>query len=248
MDLSEIPSGTFLRHPWELARKDFFLRQLLQAGIANAGARMLDVGSGDAWFVRQVLAACPNATAVCWDVGYEAAVPEPGERIAYCATKPQGTFDWLLLMDVAEHVPDDEAFLSDVLSLAAPGANVLFSVPAWPDLYTDHDEALRHYRRYTPQQARQLLTRSGLQIVTSGGLFHSLMLPRYLSKLTDKRKPGETFTGRELPAPDLAWRSGALTQRMVLAALHLDGMLSKLAANAGFEIPGLSYFALCRKS
>lgn len=247
MDLSEVPSGQFLRHPWELARKDFFIQQLAKAGVMRNPARFLDVGSGDAWFVREVLEASPAATAVCWDIGYETALPMPAERITFCATKPEGTFNCVLLMDVAEHVPDDESFMLDVLTLAAPGAMVLFSVPAWPRLYTDHDEALRHYRRYTPQQARRLLTKSGLQVIRSGGVFHSLLLPRYLAALTSSRNPGETLTGRALPAPDLSWHGGRLTQRVVLAALRADGVLSNLAANAGFELPGLSYFALCRK-
>lgn len=248
MDLSEVPSGQFLRHPWELARKEFFVEQLLDAGIAKQPVRLLDVGSGDAWLVRQVLARAPHATATCWDLGYESGLPDSQERITYCASRPEGVFDWLLLMDVAEHVPDDRAFMRDVLSSVAPGATVLFSVPAWPALYTDHDEALRHHRRYRPDEAKKLLSESGLEILKSGGLFHSLLLPRYLSKLVDARKPGETLTGRALPSPDLSWHHGSFTQKLVLSALRLDGALSKLASNAGLELPGLSYFALCRKS
>jgi SAM-dependent methyltransferase len=218
------------------------------AGTSTPIEKILDVGSGDAWFVRQVIAALPDVRATCWDLGYELALPEARERITYCATKPEGAFDCILLMDVAEHVPDDRAFMRDVLSLAAPGATVLFSVPAWPNLYTDHDEALRHYRRYTPRQAKQLLADSGLDVIRSGGLFHSLLLPRFLSKLNDKRKAGETLTGRVLPPPDLSWRSGALSQKVVLGALRLDGLISSVATTAGIELPGLSYFALCRKS
>jgi SAM-dependent methyltransferase len=247
MDLSEVPSGKFLRHPWELARKSFFVHQLLAAGISKRPTRVLDVGSGDAWFVRQVLEASPEASATCWDVGYEHSLPSPQARIAYCATKPEGVFDCVLMMDVAEHVPDDRAFMHDVLSLAEPGATVLFSVPAWPRLYTDHDEALRHYRRYTPDDAKRLLAESGLEVLKSGGLFHSLLLARYFSTLKNKRAPGETLTGRVLPSPDLSWRSGIITQKLVLGVLQLDGLVSRAASEFGVEIPGLSYFALCRK-
>ena len=53
-----------------------------------------------------------------------------------------------LLMDVLEHVPDDHLLLSTVLSRSEPGALVLITVPAlWP-LWSHHDVALGHYRRY----------------------------------------------------------------------------------------------------
>ena len=53
-----------------------------------------------------------------------------------------------LLMDVLEHVPDDHLLLSTVLSRCEPGTHVLITVPAlWP-LWSHHDVALGHYRRY----------------------------------------------------------------------------------------------------
>ena len=53
-----------------------------------------------------------------------------------------------LLMDVMEHVADDHLLLSTVLSRCRPGTYVLITVPAlWP-LWSHHDVALGHYRRY----------------------------------------------------------------------------------------------------
>lgn len=245
MDLREMPGGTFLRHPWELARAEFFMRQLVAAGATRDKTRILDVGAGDAWFTQRLLGLNADAHATCWDVGYEHHTPEPHERIEYRATKPTGRFDWILLMDVVEHVADDRAFLREVQSLAAPHARVLFSVPAWPKLYTNHDEALRHYRRYTPSQAKRLLAESGLRIHHGGGLFWSLLLPRYVSALREGRTADETLTGRHLPKPDLSWRHGLFSQRLSVNALRIDQWVSEFAAKAGVELPGLSFFALC---
>ncbi len=53
-----------------------------------------------------------------------------------------------LLVDVLEHVSDDHLLLSTVLSRSQPGSYALITVPAlWP-LWSHHDVALRHYRRY----------------------------------------------------------------------------------------------------
>ena len=54
----------------------------------------------------------------------------------------------ILLMDVLEHVPDDYAFLSELLAAAAPGTYVLVTVPANPMFWSEHDESNGHYRRY----------------------------------------------------------------------------------------------------
>jgi SAM-dependent methyltransferase len=53
-----------------------------------------------------------------------------------------------LVMDVLEHVPDDFLLLSEILSVARPGAYVLITVPADMALWSKHDESFGHYRRY----------------------------------------------------------------------------------------------------
>lgn len=53
-----------------------------------------------------------------------------------------------MLMDVLEHIEDDRAFLADVVSLMRPGGHVLITVPASPTLWSGHDVAAGHYRRF----------------------------------------------------------------------------------------------------
>ncbi len=59
------------------------------------------------------------------------------------------TADLVLLMDVIEHVEDDFHFLSSVASELREGAHVLVTVPAHPELWSAHDVASQHWRRYT---------------------------------------------------------------------------------------------------
>lgn len=58
------------------------------------------------------------------------------------------TADLFLLMDVLEHVPDDFLLFSELLAAARPGAQFLVTVPADMALWSPHDEAFGHYRRY----------------------------------------------------------------------------------------------------
>lgn len=55
----------------------------------------------------------------------------------------------VLLMDVLEHVEDDVGFLRGLVGRLEPGAHVLVTVPANPALWSRHDEAFGHHRRYT---------------------------------------------------------------------------------------------------
>lgn len=60
--------------------------------------------------------------------------------------------DAVLLLDVLEHVRDEFQLFSELVSDAKPGALLLVTVPADPNLWSAHDEALFHFRRYTAER------------------------------------------------------------------------------------------------
>lgn len=230
------------RHPWETARAAFFLRVLLDSRALRPGARALDVGAGDAWFATQLVGAVPSATVVCWDVGYDTTTVQlpsiPG--LSFVSALPASSFGLALLLDVLEHVEDDEAFLSSVVEHLSPGAAALVSVPAWPRLFGAHDRALHHHRRYAPAAARALIERAGLRVERAGGLFHSLLLPRLVA-LTRERAGTPSIT------PAIEWRRGPVLTGLADTLLAADTSVSRLASSVGLDLPGLSWWALCRK-
>ena len=62
----------------------------------------------------------------------------------------------VMLTDVLEHVADDFALLSELLAAAHSGTYFLITVPADPGLWTEHDIAFGHYRRYDVQRFEQI--------------------------------------------------------------------------------------------
>lgn len=254
MDLKEVPSGSFERHPWEISRAQFFTRELERATLLSTRRRVLDVGSGDGWLARQFAEAGPELEFVCWDVGYGGSAPPWQDRISYTAARPAGQFDLVLMLDVVEHVENDLGFVRDLARSMTPDAHLLFSVPAWPKLYSSHDAALGHFRRYTPDAARTLLGAAGMRIVRSGGLFHTLLPPRYLQvaserRATARRLDAQGKTGDTAAKPvGLAWNRGRVLRGCVQTVLDADNALSRMAANTGTELPGLSWWALCRRA
>jgi SAM-dependent methyltransferase len=250
MDLTEVPAGTFRRHPWETARAHFFRQVLAQAGLLAGPRAVLDAGAGDGFVARTLLDALPGGSAVvCLDAHYAeedlrryAAPPRP--ELSFVRECPAQRFDLILLLDVLEHVRDDLTFLSSlVANHLGPGGTVLVSVPAWPVLFSRHDEALAHFRRYSPNQCRALLTAAGLDLREQGGLFHSLVVPRALAV---GRERWLARRGQSPPAPPRAgdWGGGPALTTILNALLRADGALSRRLAGAGIALPGLSFWAL----
>lgn len=247
MDLIERPRTPERRHPWETARARFFRGVLARSAVPSAPARVLDVGSGDGWLAGQLAGVLhPDSAITCWDSGYTDALVQSlaaRERAVrqFVREKPAGTFDLLLLLDVLEHVGDDEHFLRDLMGSLAAGGHLLASVPAWQGLFGRHDARLSHFRRYRPERARALLLSAGLEVLASGGLFHSLLAARALQEL------GARLAGRG-PLPHAGeWRAGAALTAAVQGALAVDVQISRWLAQAKVQAPGLSWWALCRK-
>jgi len=250
MDLRERPLGVDVRrHPWEVARAEFFLSLLAEHSLLGRGS-VLDAGSGDAYFAERLAQTAPGFDPiVCWDRDYRAdsrdALGITDPRITLCAEVPAQRFDLVVALDVLEHIEDDLDFVRTLAGQLEPGGTILVSVPAWDALATAHDERLLHHRRYTPAQLRHLLGEAGLTPVRSGGLFHSLLLPRAISAAVHRW--GRARARTDEPDP-LDWRHGRAVTATVYAALRADNWVSKQASRRGLAIPGLSEWCLCRAS
>jgi hypothetical protein len=250
MDLIERPADDLRRHPWEIARARFFLRLIERLGVVGPTASWLDVGAGDAWFAHQLRQTVPaTARIVCWDVNYastdlEAAVGDTS-GVELTASRPSGTFEGVLMLDVIEHVEDDIAFVRDIVrDSVAEGGWALVSVPAYQGLFSEHDRALKHFRRYSPGALRSVLEGAGLRIEARGGLFHALVPVRGAQVLK------EHYRG---PAPEQSgiggWQGDERVSRLLVAALDMEARLSLAMGTRHFPVvPGLSTWAFCRRA
>jgi SAM-dependent methyltransferase len=79
----------------------------------------------------------------------------------------KASFDLLLAFEVLEHIPDPDAFFSEIERVLTPDGEVLLSVPF---IYGRHD--FQDFHRWTPQGLRQLFEKHGLgvqNIIERGG-------------------------------------------------------------------------------
>lgn len=75
------------------------------------------------------------------------------------------SFDLVTSLDVLEHLDDDEAGLREIHRVLRPNGFALITVPAYRFLWSVHDEALGHRRRYVASEIHSLLNRTGFTAV-----------------------------------------------------------------------------------
>jgi SAM-dependent methyltransferase len=242
VDLAE-RGGTGRRHPWEIERARFF-RALIGRHVGTGRCRrILDVGAGDGWFAGELSHEITDGSEiVCWDVNYRGADLDASlpDGVVRTVDEPEGTFDLALLLDVIEHIDDDAGFLdASVLPHLTEQSFLVVSVPAYQRLFSSHDEALAHRRRYSPRALRALLE-PRVEIVARGGLFASL-LPLRAAALARERVAGA--------ADDHGvggWNRGPVVTRAVSTMLAADAGAGRWLAHRGVPTPGLSTWAVCR--
>jgi hypothetical protein len=248
VDLRERKGSVAQRHPWELARAEFFLELLARYGVLQTGGDWLDVGSGDAWFGTQLRRLLPRqAELTCWDINYTPEDLAGGaesevEGLTLVAERPNRRFDRILMLDVIEHVENDAEFVqSTVDDLLTGGGIVVVSVPAYQALFSSYDKMLRHHRRYSPAACRRLLEHSGLGVLADGGLFCSLLPIRAAQVIIEQVRPVKSL------ATGLGdWQGGKVATRVMTRGLMMEAKLSLTLGLRGHFLPGLSYWALCR--
>jgi 2-polyprenyl-3-methyl-5-hydroxy-6-metoxy-1,4-benzoquinol methylase len=252
MDLREVPSHAFARHPWETTRARFFLR-LLRDHVRGESLSIVDFGSGDGFFARRLLEDWPAVSKmVCFDSAYPA---ERGDgqdpRISFTRDKPGDPCDVLLLLDVLEHDANDQATLHEAVGTCLrPGGWLLMSVPAHGILFSRHDEKLGHKRRYSSAALRQLAINEDVTIVEQGQLFASLLPPRALTKLFETVRPRAENEDRAAMHVDTSlgtWKHGPMLTRALETMLGLDAAVGRALSRRGVGIPGLSTWLLARK-
>jgi SAM-dependent methyltransferase len=137
-------------------------------------------------------------------------------------------YDLIALLDVLEHVPDDLASLRAIHMRLKPGGALLLTVPANPWMWSAHDAAHHHFRRYTRKQLEDLFLRSGLEVQLLS-YFNTLLFPlvaaaRVLGKITRKGSADD-----KLPS---AWVNSTLNAVFGLEA----GLIGRLPMPFGVSL------------
>jgi SAM-dependent methyltransferase len=196
-------------HWWFEGRRAVMWALLHRAGVRD-GARMLDAGCGTGRNLQEFgrlgpatgVDPSPEAIDFCRQRGIEGVTRGTIEHLEF----PDGAFDLILATDVLEHLRDDRAALRELRRVAAPGATLLCTVPAYRWLWSGHDDEHHHFRRYTLRELRAALRAGGWRPL-AGSYFNTVLLPPIAAvRLLARRSHRDPDGGR----PDLRLTPPAL--------------------------------------
>ena len=85
-------------------------------------------------------------------------------------------FDLVCILDVLEHIEDDENALAKLRSKLKPGGYLLITVPAYQWLWSQHDEMNHHKRRYNSRSLKKVINKNNFDYIKLT-YFNSILFP-----------------------------------------------------------------------
>ena len=93
---------------------------------------------------------------------------------------PKGPYSLITSFDVLEHIRDDISILESLHASLESDGLLLLSVPACKFLWSEHDEALEHVRRYVSSELRAKLAMTGFDLVFISHAVSIVFFPNFL--------------------------------------------------------------------
>ena len=131
------------------------------------GKKVLDVGCGSGLLSKTLLNKGYNVTVIDNDAKAIEIAKKKGINgfVADINTwQTQEKFDCIILGDVLEHIEEDKSAMRKVHEMLEPNGCVVVNVPAYQTLFSVHDAALGHKRRYSNAELESKLQDSGFTV------------------------------------------------------------------------------------
>jgi SAM-dependent methyltransferase len=178
-------------HWWYRGRRRIIRAELDRIPLGSA-ARVLDAGCGSGRTLEELgrygevhgLELNPEAAEIARARGRGEVVVGRLEELPW----DDGTFDLITCLDVIEHTPDDRATLHELRRVCRPGGWLLVTVPAYPALWSLHDEANHHYRRYGRRTLRSAALAAGWTVARITSFNTLLLAPAAVVRLAQRRR------------------------------------------------------------
>jgi len=206
-------------------------RRILNDAVARLGLppdpRIADLGCGTGGNLPMLarhgyvtgVETSPRAAAMARDATGLAVVT--GE--AHATGLPDASFQLVTMFDVLEHLDEEAPALAEVSRVLAPGGRFLFTVPAFMWLWSGHDEALHHRRRYRRGQLRQVVTAAGLEVEWVS-YYNAALFPPVAAIRVARRLIGGGQ--RAADVGEMTGRTAGMLEGLFAAERHLVGRVS----------------------
>lgn len=194
-------------HHWWFAGRRAIVTALLRRFAPAGTQRLLEIGCGTGSNLA-MLQRFGTVDAVEPDDGARAiaaarsGIAIRGGFMPHGVDLPDAAYDVITLLDVLEHIDDDSGTLALLRRKLAPGGRLLLTVPSAPWMWSAHDLAHHHHRRYTWPQLRERLRSAGFRVCHHSH-FNTLLYPliaaaRLAGRLTGKDGGDDALPSRPL--------------------------------------------------
>jgi SAM-dependent methyltransferase len=223
------------RHWWYRARRRILAELIRREANLPADARILEIGCGTGHNLSMLggfghidgLELDDEAAALSEKRLGRKVMRSPLPALA----EVPGDYDLIGAFDVIEHIDDDTAALAAIATKLKSGGKFIMTVPAHPWMWTAHDVANHHKRRYSKAALRKLVEGSPMRL-DKIGYFNSLLFPLAVAQRAASKLRGKDNGNVSLPPAPLNRSLEAVfaSERYLVGRLPLP--------------PGLSLFAV----
>lgn len=170
---------------WLNTGRSLFIKRLLERYLAapDGALDLLEVGAGAGQNLQSLSSYGSVDALEVSETAQEILRQRPEIRSLFTHPVPDASlprrYDALLAADVLEHIEDDRAASQWMVEQLKPGGLLILTVPAYNWLFSGHDVANEHYRRYTVGQLKATLPPD--VEVCSSGYFNMTLFPLALA-------------------------------------------------------------------
>lgn len=167
--------------------------ELLRPIFKNKFQNVLDYGSGNSPYRELVV--CDNFFAADITQNINQSVDIIINPDSTLPNIGNGIFDLVLIMDVLEHIPNDQLAMMELSRVIQAGGILVVTVPF---IYREH-EYPNDYRRYTTKGVEKLLKDNGFDILSMnkiGNIWYVLFATWFKSRVLNGEVDGRSFFGK----------------------------------------------------
>ena len=226
---------------WYKGRRELLLDiiSIIKEELDKAHIKILDTGCGTGLHIKALqrygdvngLDFSKEALRFGKSRGNTSLICGSGDRLPFKSS----VFDIVCALDVLEHIEDDLSAIREMRRVLSPGGYLILTVPAFQFLWSGHDLAAHHKRRYDKSELLHSLGFCGFRVCRST-YWNFLLFPLVALILLLRKEEQETVT-------DLKALPG-MANSSLLALLRLE----KAMIRKDMSLPvGVSSLCVCRK-
>ena len=228
---------------WYVGRRNLVMKMAARAddGLSEKPLRILDAGCGTGINLKYLqilgdvygLDISKNALIFSRIRGLHSLICGSVDKLPF----KNELFDLVLALDVIEHMDEDTSAVRELNRVLKPGGRLIITVPAFQFLWTSHDLAVHHKRRYTRSGLLNILRRCGFENEKATYWNFFLFLPVAIVRLSKRvHRSGNAMQTdlAELPS---------LLNGLLLGLIRIENVILMR-----FDLPvGISVMCTCRK-